>query len=216
MATPNTFGKKAAPAAAAQKQNAFAAKKPAAPAASANVFLNPTQNQYGDTCYEGEINGYAAVMSPTKDPEKFKLNYAAADGSAQFSVGTMKEGKWGPYASFIVNGEWWYATPKENKRGPYVMLKNSGKAVEPREHSVAGEADNDAPSAPEAIDVDANGHRIDEGDVEIPAEAYAPAKKAFGAKPAPVAKPAPAAKPASAGKPARFNAKKAGLDDIPF
>jgi len=202
-----------------QKSNSFA-KKPAAAGKKKYdqpaFFMNPEQGQYGPM-YVGEYNGVKATLAETKDGGKFKFTFTDANGSPAFSIGKVKENNYGAFIPFSIDGTWWYATTKTNAKGNYVLVKSTGRAVEPREYVEA-----ELLQAPEIADVDANGHPIDEGTTEIPEEAFKAAAAKPAVKPAigkPAAKPAfgakaAAAAPASAGKPKRAQPK--NLDDIPF
>lgn len=160
-------------------KNKATAKKYDLPA----MFLNREEGQYGPM-YVGEYNGKPVIASETKVKGQYKITVGD-----EFSCG--KERSFGEGAQswtsipFVIEGQWWYATFRTNTKGEYMLIKSTGREAEPSTYSVASDSVFDRHT-----EINAQGHQ-DEGDAEIPEEAYAP--KA-ATKPAPVRAPAHVAK----------------------
>lgn len=196
-----------------KKQGGFAGKPAAKPKKQYDLpaaFLEQKENQYGPY-WIGEFEGTQLMVAETKAGGKFKLSYGD-----QFTTGNLKQNDNGEYIPFAMGDMWWYASLRSRKDGtPYMMLKCSGRAVEPREYAVA---EGEGEGQQEVVDViDADG-ATDEGETIVPQQASRPA-------PAPktASKPTLGAIPqqAKAPVPARGLAKKPhsvhkDLSDIPF
>ena len=143
------------------------------------MFLNRKEGQYGPM-YAGTYNGKDVLASETKVKGQYKITVGD-----EFSCGKEKTlsndgGEW-TSIPFVIEGQWWNASLRTNAKGEYMLIKCSGREAQPSTYSVASDTQLDN------IEINAQGHQ-DEGNAEIPEEAYAPAK------PAPVRAPAQAAK----------------------